>query len=82
MTGSNGENCEFCPAIFSRKDLYYKHVNDLHQDLIGDTWEACPDCSKFFPTWWIRDRHREGYKARGESCVPRYANAIHHQVFN
>lgn len=68
------ETCEFCSMTFTRKVLYYKHVNDLHKDLVSESWVSCEDCLKYFPTKWVRDRHREGFKSRGESCIPRYAS--------
>ena len=75
-----GETCEFCPQSFTRKDLYYKHANDAHKDSLAEAWVSCPDCHKYFPTRWIRDRHREGFKTRGESCIPRYASELNESL--
>ena len=48
----------------------------MHKESLPEAWISCPDCNKYFPTRWIRDRHREGFKTRGESCVPRYASEV------
>jgi len=45
--GLKGETCEFCSSIFTRKDLYYKHANDAHKDLVIISLNSCfDDCSK------------------------------------
>jgi hypothetical protein len=33
------------------------------------------DCFKYFPNKRVHDRHREKFRNRGESCVPRYADS-------
>lgn len=73
--GLKGETCNFCPMVFSRREQYYRHVNDDHVDMISESWIPCVDCQKYFPSKRIHDRHREKFRARGESCVPRYANS-------
>ena len=70
-----GETCHYCPMVFSRREQYYRHVNDDHVDMISESWISCVDCHKYFPSKRIHDRHREKFRARGESCVPRYANS-------
>lgn len=70
---SRGQSCDFCEQYFSRRDQYYKHVNDQHRDEVEDTWISCFDCNRFFPTKRVRDRHRERFRKRKESCIPKYA---------
>ncbi len=67
-----GEACTFCDLVFARKDQFYRHANDVHQDVVSQTWSSCPDCQRFFPTKRICSRHRERLKQRGESCIPKF----------
>ena len=70
-----GEQCNFCPMLFTRREHYYRHVNEDPVDIISQTWISCVDCYKFFPNKRVLDRHREKFRNRGESCVPRYADS-------
>ena len=75
VTEPKGETCNFCSSFFSRRELYYRHVNKDHLDVISQTWNACVECFKYFPTKRVLSRHREKFRARGESCIPRYAHS-------
>jgi len=68
-----GQACEYCSLYFSRRDQYYKHVNEEHKSEISNSWISCFDCHRYFPTKRVRDRHRERFRKRKESCVPKYA---------
>lgn len=68
-----GQSCEYCDQYFSRRDQYYKHVNEDHKSEISSFWISCFDCHRYFPTKRVRDRHRERFRKRKESCIPKYA---------
>lgn len=47
---SNDFHCEYCPSVFSRQYMYFKHANKEHKESIENIWLSCLTCSALFPT--------------------------------
>lgn len=49
--------CEFCPSVFGRSYIYYKHANREHLETITPIWNGCQTCGALFPTPEILHNH-------------------------